>query len=188
RKPAPTKGCFRPHVPPAFELKDGGGVPEDKWMGLAGQLQSARVEVAKMGYLHCLACLELADLEAELDVGEANAKGEDKEEEDWEAKIAIRNKTVDVGPEEEEEEGEEVEAKRAKRDKEDEREEAKRAKRREEVEREEMEAKRAERDAGPSEAFLPLPCRVRPGSGEMAWKKRERMVAKKAALRKMRRA
>ncbi|KAG6863968.1 hypothetical protein C0991_001504 [Blastosporella zonata] len=203
RKPAPTKGRFHPHVPPTLELKDGGGAPEGTWMRLAGQLQRAWVEVAKMG---CL-CLELADLEAVLDAGVADAKGEDKEEEeaqeDQEAERAKRYNEAEWEEEGEEakmaKRGEEVgeakedkrvEAKRAERDggdKEEEGVEAKRAKREEGEEDRDWEAERAERGEGSSGGFRVLSRRPGSGLGRIVQQKWEKMATKRATKGKMRR-
>ncbi|KAG6839322.1 hypothetical protein C0991_003690 [Blastosporella zonata] len=92
RKPAPSKGRFRPRVPPILALTDVRGLPEEQWTSLAGQLMHARAEVARADRLSQLARLELADLEAVLDAGGANAKGDKEEEdrEDGEAKMAGR--------------------------------------------------------------------------------------------------
>ncbi|KAG6839563.1 hypothetical protein C0991_001475, partial [Blastosporella zonata] len=181
-------------------------VPGDRWTGLAGRLMQAQAEIIKMGYLHWLAQLELQGLVEELDAGEADAEGKEKTGE--EAKMAERGEEEElVAGKEEEEEDRNWEAERAKSEGDAGREEADweagRAKREEEaggpeeVEKEAKIAKReegeerreeqAERDTGLSEAFFPLPRGVRPGPGKMAQRKRERMAAKKAALKKMRR-
>ncbi|KAG6848159.1 hypothetical protein C0991_000889, partial [Blastosporella zonata] len=100
RKPAPSKGRFRPHVPRT--LSDGGELSS----GLAEKLMRARSEVDRMEYLSRLAHLELADLEAVLDAGGVDAEGDEEEgeEEDGEAEMAGRARG----------DGEEREAKRAK--------------------------------------------------------------------------
>ncbi|KAG6839640.1 hypothetical protein C0991_000596, partial [Blastosporella zonata] len=179
RKPAPLKGRFRPKLPfpVALALEEVEGAPKDRWTGLAGRLMQAQAEVAKIGYLHQLAQLELQELVEELDVGEADAEGKEETQEDWEAKMARREG-------EEEERGAEAEAKRAESKgdagREEADQEAKRAKREEEAggkeeakmakreEREEERDQEAERDTGLSEAFFPLPQGVRPGLGKMA--------------------
>ncbi|KAG6847426.1 hypothetical protein C0991_001894 [Blastosporella zonata] len=127
-----------------------------------------------MEYLSRLARLELADLEAVLDVGGVDAEGDEEEgeEEDGEAKMAGRARG----------DGEEREAKRA----ESEEEEAEM-----EVGREGQEeaAKRAESE-GRAEApggFRVLPRRTGSGLGRIAQRKREKMAAKRVAKGKMRR-
>ncbi|KAG6858325.1 hypothetical protein C0991_003004, partial [Blastosporella zonata] len=131
--------------------------------------------VARADRLSQLAHLELANLEAVLDVGGADAKGDEEEEdrEDGEAKMAGRY----------EEEEEAMEAERAASDEE---EVAGRAKR----ERREEAAERAERgecaEATPG-GFRVLPRRAGSGLGRIAQRKRDKMAAKRAAKGKMRR-
>ncbi|KAG6863052.1 hypothetical protein C0991_008554 [Blastosporella zonata] len=188
QKPAPLKGRFCPHVPPMLALTDGGGSSS----GLAEKLMRAWSEVDRMECLSRLARLELADLEAVLDAGGADAEGdEEEEEEDGEAEMAGR---AEGDEEEREEDGEAKMARRAEGDKEER--EAKRAKSEEEeaeieVEREGREeaAERAESE-GREEApggFRVLPRRVGSGLGRIAQRKREKMAAKRVAKGKMRR-
>ncbi|KAG6851482.1 hypothetical protein C0991_008679, partial [Blastosporella zonata] len=182
QKPAPSKGRFRPRVPPM--LTDGGGSSS----GLAEKLMQAWSEVDRTEYLSWLAHLELADLEAVLDAGGADAEGDEEEEEDGEAKMAGRAK-------DDEEEREAEMAGRAKDDEEER--EAERAKSKEEeaemeVEREGREeaAERAKREEVVGEApggFRVLPRRAGSGLGRIAQRKREKMAAKRVAKGKMRR-
>ncbi|KAG6850097.1 hypothetical protein C0991_010753, partial [Blastosporella zonata] len=139
------------------------------------KLMRARSEVDHTEYLSWLACLELANLEAVLDAGGVDAKGDEEEEEDGEAGMAGRAKDNE----------EEREAKRAKSEEEEAEVEV-------EVEREGQEeaAKRAEREEVVGEApggFRVLPRRAGSGLGRIAQRKREKMAAKRVAKGKMRR-
>ncbi|KAG6851033.1 hypothetical protein C0991_009854, partial [Blastosporella zonata] len=188
QKPAPSKGCSRPCVPPMLALTDGGGSSS----GLAEKLMRARSEVNRTECLSRLARLELANLEAVLDAGGANAEGdEEEEEEDGEAKMARRAKG---DKEEREEDGEAKMAGRAKGDEEER--EAERAK--SEEEEAEMEVKREGREEAAERAeskgreeapggFRVLPRRAGLGLGRIAQRKREKMAAKRVAKGKMRR-
>ncbi|KAG6864126.1 hypothetical protein C0991_012261 [Blastosporella zonata] len=184
QKPAPTKGCFclklpSPAAPAPEEVE---GAPGSRWTGLAGRLMQAQAEVAKMGYLHQLAQLELQELVEELDAGEADAKGKEETREHWEAEMARREGEKEERGTEVTAEGAESEGDVGREAPKEGEEGAKMAKKEDKEERD----REAKRDAGASEAFPYLPRGVRPGLGEMSLRKRRRMAAKKAALRRMR--